>query len=152
MRSPAEVVVAVFLGVGLPSMAPPTVHSQASGYGASAVAASAPFRLVDNAVPVRAALNQFSSALEMRDLGRLEAAGVKPASVKLWQKFFRENPGATVTDQCPASELTISGDRAAWTCTETVTIIFEGKPLSFPHAIHFSFARNNGAWIVADRR
>jgi hypothetical protein len=59
---------------------------------------------------------------------------------------------ALVLDHCPASELTTSYDTASWSCTETVTIIFDGKPLSFPHVIHFTFARNNGTWMVAGRR
>lgn len=132
-------------------MVSPHGFSQAPD-GAAQLGTSAAYRPAQNAVPVRAALNQFSSALATHDPGKLQAAGVKPASVKRWRKFFRENPRATVLDRCPASDLTIDDDTATWTCTETVTIIFDGKPLSFPHVIHFTFARNNATWLIADRR
>lgn len=150
MNSPAGLFVAL-ISVLL-AIVSPCAYSQAPRYGADQLAAPAAYQPRENAVPVRAALNQFSSALATHDPDKLQAAGVKPASVKLWRKFFRENPRATVLDRCPASELTISDDTATWTCTETVTIIFDGKPLSFPHVIHFKFARNNGTWMIADRR
>ena len=149
MKSSAGWIVA--LVSGLLAMVSPRAFSQAPD-GASQLDVSAAYRPAQNAMPVRAALNQFSSALATRDADKLQAAGVKPASVKRWRKFFRENPRATVLDLCPASELNVSVDTATWTCTETVTIIFDGKPLSFPHVIHFTFARNNGTWLVADRR
>lgn len=120
--------------------------------GAAQLDASAAYRPSGKAVPVRAALNQFSSALATHDPDKLQAAGVKPASIKRWRKFFRENPRATVLDRCPASNLAIFDDTATWTCTETVTIIFDGRPHSFLHIIHFTFARNNGTWMIADRR
>lgn len=144
----------LFVGLvsGLFAMVSPHAFSQASGYGAAQLAASAVYQPAENADSIRAALNQFSSALATHDPDKLQSAGVKPASIKRWQKFFRENPYATVLDRCPASELTISDDTATWTCTETVTIIFDGKRLSFPHVIHFTFARNNGTWLIADRR
>jgi hypothetical protein len=152
MKSAAGMVVAVLSLVGLLVMVPLNVFPQAPGYGMNPVSKSAVYQPVDAAVPVHAALDQFDSALAAHDVDKLQATGVKPAGVKLWQKFFRENPGATVTDRCPASELTVSDDTASWICTETVTIIFEGKPLAFPHVIHFTFARIDGNWIIADRR
>lgn len=150
MKSPAGLIFA--LVSGLLAVVSPRAFSQTPEYDAPQLAPTAAYQPAQKAVPVRAALNQFSSALAMHDPDKLQAAGVKPASVKLWRKFFHENPRATVLDRCPASELTISDDTAAWTCTETVTIIFDGKPLSFPHVIHFTFARNNGTWMIADRR
>jgi hypothetical protein len=100
---------------------------------------------------VKAALSQFDYALAMHDVGMLQVAGVDDASAKLWDRFFSENPDATVTDDCPASKLFVAEDTAKWTCTETVTIISEGKPLAFLHVIRFTFGRNHGVWKVADR-
>ena len=150
MKSPAGLIFA--LVPGLFAMVSPRAVSRAPGYGVAQLAASAVYQPAESAVSVRAALNQFSSALATHDPDKLQSAGVKPASIKRWRKFFRENPRATVLDRCPASELTISDDTATWTCTETVTIIFDGKQLSFPHVIHFTFTRNNGTWLIADRR
>jgi hypothetical protein len=79
-------------------------------------------------------------------------AGMKPQQAKLFQSFFKDNPTAKVSDDCPSSLLGISGDTATWTCTETTTIISGGKPLSSQHGIRFTFARKNGAWTIADRR
>lgn len=87
----------------------------------------------------------------MHDVGMLQVAGVNSASAKLWDKFFSENPLATVTDDCPLSELFVSEDTATWTCTETVTIISAGRPRAFDHAIRFRFGRTKGIWKVADR-
>lgn len=100
---------------------------------------------------VEAALSQFNYALAMHDVGMLQVAGVNSASAKLWDKFFSENPLATVSDDCPVSELFVSEDAATWTCTETVTIIAAGKPRAFYHVIRFRFGRNHGIWKVADR-
>lgn len=100
---------------------------------------------------VEAALSQFDYALAMHDVGMLQVAGVNTASAKLWDKFFSENPLATVTDDCPVSELFVSEDAATWTCTETVTIISAGRPRAFYHVIRFRFGRTRGIWKVADR-
>lgn len=100
---------------------------------------------------VEAALNQFDYALAMHDVGMLQVAGVNNASAKLWDKFFSENPLATVTDDCPVSELLVSEDTATWTCTETVTILSAGKQRAFYHVIRFRFGRNKGMWKVAER-
>lgn len=101
---------------------------------------------------VKAALRQFNYALAMHDVGMLQVAGVDRASAKLWDRFFSENPLATVTDNCPVSELFVSEDAAFWTCTETVTIVFGGKPRAFDHVIRFKFGRKNGMWKVTNRR
>lgn len=100
---------------------------------------------------VKAALSQFDYALAMHDVGMLQVAGVNRASARLWDKFFSENPLATVTDDCPVSELFVSENSATWTCTETVTIISAGRPRAFGHVIRFRFGRNDGMWKVADR-
>jgi hypothetical protein len=141
-------------GIVLFAMAAPGASSQEPGFGARSFSASdAPaYRSWEEAEPVQAALNRFDYALAMHDVGMLQAAGVKRSTAKLWQRFFSDNPRATVTDRCPASELSISYDTGYWTCTETVTIISEGKPKAFEHIIHFTFARKRGTWLVADRR
>lgn len=101
---------------------------------------------------VKAALSQFDYALAMHDVGMLQVAGVDRATAKLWNDFFSRNPLATVTDDCPVSELFVSQNTAVWTCTETVTIISEGRPKAFDHVIRFTFGRDHGTWKVADRR
>jgi hypothetical protein len=106
----------------------------------------------DDAILVQAALSHFDSALALRDMGQLQAAGIQPGRVKGWQKFFKNNPQAQVTDNCPAPSLVIMGDTANWDCIETATIISEGKPLPFAHIIRFTFTRKNGAWTISDRR
>jgi hypothetical protein len=150
----AGFVLTILSGVGLLAIAAPIALSQTSGYAGNSFAAadSAVYLPAEGAVPVQAVLDRFDDALAKHDIEKLQAAGVKRSSAKLWQRFFRENPEATVTDNCPASELTISNDRATWTCTETATIISDGRPRSFVHVIRFIFARNNGTWLIADRR
>ena len=145
---------AMLSGVGLLAMAAPKTLSQTPAHGESLFSASesAMYQPAQKAVSVQAALDQFDNALALRDVGRLQAAGVNPADAKRWRRFFRDNPRATVTDLCPVPYLLISEDTASWTCTETATIISEGKPRSFAHVIRFTFARDNGTWTVADRR
>lgn len=146
-------ILAMGLGVGLFAAAP-SAFSQKTSYGASAFsgADAATYHNWEEAQPVQAALDRFDYALANHDVAMLQAAGVDDASAKLWQRFFSENPDATVTDRCPVSELAISFDASYWTCTETVTIISDGKPLAFLHIIHFTFAKKRGVWLVAGRR
>jgi hypothetical protein len=106
----------------------------------------------EEAARVQAALNRFDSALAAHDLGQLQALGIKPASAKGWQRFFKNNPRATVTDQCPASGLAILGDTATWSCIETATVISEGKLLPYPFAVRFTFTKQDGVWTISDRR
>ena len=106
----------------------------------------------DDAAPVQATLNQFDSALASHDVTLLQAVGIKPAHARGWQRFFRDNPAASVTDSCPRSELYISGNTASWYCTETATVISERKPVSYSKVIHFTFTRTNGGWTISDRR
>ena len=135
----------------------------ATAAGSYALAAPGPFanastdsgtapRTVYEADLVQAALSQFDSALALRDIGQLQAAGVQPVSLKRWQRFFKSNPSDSVTDNCPASALVITGDTANWSCTETATVLSEGKPLPFMYVIRFTFTKKNGAWTISDRR
>jgi hypothetical protein len=147
-------ILALVSATGSLVMAAPNAFAQASGYSANLLSASEStrYQLAEEAVPVRAALNQFDSALAMHDVEKLQAAGIKQVSAKGWERFFKNNPRATVTDHCPVSQLFISDDTASWTCTETATVISEGRPRSFVNVIRFTFARRNGTWMIADRR
>jgi hypothetical protein len=139
---------------GLLLLAVPNGLAQSSVGGESwlSTSESTTYHPTAEAFLVRATLDQFDSALAVHDVEGLQAVGVKRVSAKGWRRFFRNNPNATVTDECPVSELSISAGVASWTCTETVTILSEGRPKSFPHTIHFTFAKHNGVWMVADRR
>lgn len=149
-----QLVLAVVAAVGPLAMGPHNVFAQTLTYSATPlVAAAAPVcQSVDEAAQVQAALSQFDSALASRDIQQLQAAGIKPESAKGWQKFFKNNPGAKVTDKCPAGALGISGDTAIWSCTETATLISEGKPLAYAQPVRFMFARKDGVWSISDRR
>jgi predicted Ser/Thr protein kinase len=105
---------------------------------------------VDEGALVQGAINNFNAALKTHDVGQMQAVGIKPGEARGWQSFFRSNPGATVVDTCPASALSISGDTANWSCTETTTIAPGGKPAA--HPIRFTFVKKSGAWTIADRR
>lgn len=155
----AGLILAVSSGLGLLAMAAPSALAKgwpkfrhahparpASTNGSTFIPAPRGFGTV------KAALSQFDYALAMHDTGMLQVAGVNRESAKLWDKFFSENPLATVTDNCPASELFVAEDKAIWTCTETVTIISAGRPRAFDHVIQFTFGRDHGIWKVADRR
>jgi hypothetical protein len=136
------------------AVATPGAFAQKTAYNfaPSVVPASAEWQPMEEAATVQATLNQFDSAVASRDLAQLQAVGIKPGSAKNWQKFFKSNPEATVTDDCPASTLTILNDTAVWSCTETVTVISEGKPVPFALGVRFTFAKRNGVWTIADRR
>jgi len=114
--------------------------------------ASSPAEGMNDAILVQAVLNQFDSALAAHDVDLLQAAQMQPANMKGWRKFFKSNPEATVSDNCPASELEIYGDKANWNCIETVTVMSEGKLLPFAHVIRFTFAKQNGTWMISNRR
>jgi hypothetical protein len=135
---------------GLAAAAAPSALAQKAVYPAAPVAAA--WQPAEQAASVQAALYQFDAAVASHDVGLLQAAGIKPGSARGWQKFFKNNPEATVTDNCPASGLMMFGDTAVWSCTETVTVISEGKPVPFALGIRFTFAKRNGAWLIADRR
>jgi hypothetical protein len=126
--------------------------SQAANFVSSVGDSSVAVPSVGEAALVQARLNQFNSALAAHNVTLLQAAGVKPVNAKRWQKFFKDNPAAHITDHCSVGALVISGDAATWDCTETATIVSEGKPLSFVHVIHFTFSKQDGIWMIADRK
>lgn len=146
--------IAMLWAAGLLAILAPNARSQqlTSGTGAFSASDAPEYRNGQETLPLEAAMDHFNYALAMHDVGMLQAAGVKRQSARRWQKFFSENPLATVSDRCPVSDLLISSDTSYWTCTETVTIISEGKPKAFLHVIHFTFAKKRGVWLVADRR
>jgi hypothetical protein len=109
-------------------------------------------QLVEEATMVQEALDRFDTALASHDVQLLQAAGIEPVSAKGWQRFFKSNPEAKVTDTCPVSDLFIAGDTANWSCTETSTINSEGKPHQFARVIRFTFVKKNSSWMIADRR
>lgn len=106
---------------------------------------------VDETALVQAVLNNFTAALRAHNLAGMRAAwtGMSARDAKLFQEEFKNLPDAVITDNCPASGLTVTGDTASWTCTE-VTVLKGQEPR--PVNIHFTFAKRNGAWTIADRR
>jgi hypothetical protein len=115
------------------------------------IAASPNCELVNQALEVQEAVNRFDNALASHDTQQLLASGIEPQSVKGWQRFFRDNPQATVVDRCSGADLSISGDTANWSCKETSIIQSEGKPVQYAHNIRFTFTRKNGEWTISDR-
>ena len=107
---------------------------------------------VDESVGVKAALAGFEAAYNAHDMGRLQAvwAGIKPAQAKGLQSFFHDFPSARVTDECPPSQLNISGDNASWACSESTILKPGAAPQS--HPIRFIFTKRGGTWTIADRR
>jgi len=111
-----------------------------------------PCQVSSDATMVQERLIQFDTALASKNLVQLEAAGIQPVSLKRWQRFFKDNPEATVTDRCPIASLFIMDDTASWNCIETTTINSGKKQMALEHMIHFAFTKRNGAWLIADRR
>ena len=109
-------------------------------------------QVVQEATGVQETLDRFDSGLAAHDIQQLQAAGIEPVSAKGWQRFFKSNPNATVTDNCPVTSLFIAGDTALWNCTETSTITSAGKPMQYAHLIQFTFAKRDGEWMIADRK
>jgi serine/threonine-protein kinase len=108
---------------------------------------------VDQSALLQQAIGAFDAAYNAHDLGRIQAiwTGLKPAQAKGLASFFKDNPGATVSDNCSASALSISGDSASWTCNETSTFNSSGRMKSNAVVIHFVFARHNGNWTIVGR-
>jgi hypothetical protein len=118
----------------------------------AAVRITAACQLVEEATLVQEALDRFDSALATHDVQLLQAAGIEPGSARGWQRFFKSNPEARVTDRCPVTDLFIAGDTANWSCTETSTINSDGKPLQYARVIRFTFTKKNSEWMISDRR
>jgi hypothetical protein len=147
-------ILAVVSAAGTLTMTASKALPQTPRYGESLVSErrTATYQHADEITLVQAKLNEFDSALAAHDVGGLQAIGIKRVTAKRWLQFFKDNPRATVTDQCLLADLSISGNAASWTCTETATIISEEKPKAFVHLIRFMFAKTGGEWTIADRR
>ena len=108
----------------------------------------------DDTAQIRQALNNFESAWNAHDIARIRVAwgGISSQQVKALQSFFKDEPNAKVSDDCSLPALSISGNTAKWSCSETTTIEVGGKPQASTHNIHFTFSKKNGSWTVTDRR
>lgn len=105
----------------------------------------------DNAALVRAALEKFTAALAAHNVSGMKAVwpSMSSSQEKGFRGFFKSNRDARITDSCDPSALTISGNSASWTCSETTTIAASAAP--FSHTIRFAFRKTGGNWIIADR-
>jgi len=109
---------------------------------------------VDPSVAIQQAINSFDGAYNAHDIARMQATwtGMKPAQAKQLQAFFKDQPTSKVSDSCASSDLSVSGDSASWTCTETSTFVSGGRTQSHAQGIHFTFAKRGGSWTIVDRR
>lgn len=120
---------------------------------APAPAQAAP-RPVDETAMVQAVVQRFNSALAAHSVDAMRAVwpGMNRNQEKGFQNFFKNNPGAKMSDNCTAFSLTISGESATWTCNESTTIVAGGRPMTSQHSIAFTFKKSGGNWIIVDRR
>jgi hypothetical protein len=132
-----------------PNSSAPNSENNVSPAAARMIAAC---QVVQEATHVQEALDRFDSGLAAHDIQQLQAVGIEPVSARSWQRFFKSNPEATVSDNCPVTSLFIAGDKALWNCMETSTITSAGKPVQYAHTIQFTFTKKDGMWIISDRR
>jgi len=113
-----------------------------------------PQQPADPTSQIRESLNNFNAAFNAADVARMLQAwpGMSGAQVNGFKTFFQQNPGSKVSDDCPASVLTISGDAATWSCTETMTLMTGGKSHPSRHRMLISFAKKNGSWVISNRQ
>ncbi len=139
---------------GMLAMSASHAYAQSAKSDVSSAAARmiAACQVVEEATLVQETLDRFDSGLAAHDIQQLQAAGIEPVSAKGWQRFFKSNPNAKVTDSCPVTSLFIAGDKALWNCTETSTITSAGKPMQYAHLIQFTFTKKDGTWMISDRR
>ena len=124
----------------------------------AAVPAAAPApavpKPVDETALLAAVVQRFNGALAAHNVDAMRALwpGMNKGQEKGFQNFFRNNPGAKMSDSCTAFSLTISGETATWTCNESTTIIAGGRPMTSQHSISYTFKKAGGNWIIAGRR
>jgi ketosteroid isomerase-like protein len=113
-----------------------------------------PQQPADPTAQIREALNSFNSAFNAADAARMQQAWPSMSGAQLsgFKTFFQQNPGSKVSDDCPASGLTISGDAATWSCTETMTLMTGGKAHPSQHRMLIAFAKKNGSWVIGNRQ
>jgi PEGA domain len=111
-------------------------------------------RTQDDSPLVGAVLEKFGAALASHNVKAMKAVwpSMTSSQEKLFRDFFKHNRDARISDACDPSLLTFSGNSAAWTCSETTTIMVGGSPVNSDHVIRFAFTKSGGDWIVADRR
>jgi tetratricopeptide (TPR) repeat protein/predicted Ser/Thr protein kinase len=131
-----------------------TVNITVTPKAAPSVEAPPPPQAVDQSVLIQQAINNFDAAYNAHDVGRMQASwtGMKPAQAKAFQGFFKDQPSSHVADNCSAGALTISGDSASWTCSETSTFVSGGRTQSHAQDIRFTFARRGGNWSIVGRQ
>ena len=103
---------------------------------------------------VQTVVTNFNAALSAHDVARMQAVWptMPPKDLKKWNDLFKDKSTskATITQSCPPSGLSITGDTASWSCTITI-LIPGGAPLT-PQRQRFSLAKKNGNWVVTDWR
>jgi len=149
-----RMVFALAAAAGLMAAAAPNgfAQSPASNLTPAAARMIAACQVVSEASLVQDTLDRFDSGLAAHDVQQLQAAGIEPVSAKGWQKFFKSNPDATVTDDCPVTSLFIGGDKALWNCMETSTIKSSGKPVQYARMVQFTFIKTSGGWLISERK
>ncbi|MGB6743437.1 MAG: hypothetical protein WBE38_07220, partial [Terracidiphilus sp.] len=108
---------------------------------------------VDQSALIQAALANFYAAYNAHDVGRMQAiwTGMKPAQAKGFQAFFKANPTSKAANNCSPGALSISGDSASWTCSETSTFVSGGRTQSHTQDIHFTLVKRGGNWTIVGR-
>jgi predicted Ser/Thr protein kinase len=121
---------------------------------APVVQAPPPPQAVDPSIAIQQTINSFDAAFNAHDVGRMQAAwtGMKPAQAKQFQGFFKDQPSSHVSDNCSPGALTVAGDSASWTCSETSTFVSGGRTQSHTVDIRFTFARRGGSWTIVGRQ
>ena len=120
---------------------------------AAAPAPSQP-KPVDETALVRAAVEKFNAALADHSVAAMKAIWptMNSSQQKGFQNFFKSNRDAKMSDSCSPSSLSIAGDSASWTCSETTTIMANGSPMNSEHSIRFTFKKDGNGWVIEDRR
>ncbi len=107
-----------------------------------------------NGAPAFLALvKAWDAAYNRHDTARMQAIwpGMRAQQVLGLQRLFKSNPSARISDDCPASALSLSGDTATWTCTATTMLPGNGGPMQHSGSISFTFAKRDGNWAILDR-
>jgi hypothetical protein len=103
---------------------------------------------------IQQTISNFDAAWNSHDIGRVETiwTGLKSGQAMELADFFKGNPESHVTDSCPPGALTVDGDTANWTCTETSTFKSGAKMVPHTLIVHFIFARHSGSWEIVGRQ